>query len=585
MRLLPFALLLATAGCTTPLRSPPAAPVSTTASAAAPVEVQILAINDFHGALEPPKVAIGTQAPDGTKMEVPVGGAAYLAGAAKALRSGQEHSVTVSAGDTIGATPLPSALFLDEPAIDALDLVGVEFNAVGNHELDKGAEELKRMQSGGCQKFTSRQPCRLQPFDGASFRMLAANVMTASGETLFPGTAIKDFGPVQLGLIGMTLKETATLVAPAGVEGLTFADEAAAANAAVAPLKAAGADAIVLLIHQGARHKGGFNDQSCPELSGDLLPVVDRLDPAIRVVISGHTHASYVCTYRKPDGTSVLLTSAGRSGIMITDIRLALQPGGELPVVRSAANVLVQGEGFSQGEKTVNITPAFRRFDADPATAELVGRAVAASRAEAQRPVGRLSAAVTREVSPDREFTAGNLIADAQLAWTRRHGAEVAFINSGGVRADLVPAADGTVTFGQIFAMQPFGNNVVVKTLTGSQLLRLLEQQFAGPNSPEDPTILLPSAGFNFRYDLTRPEGQRIVAAALHGKPVDRARSYRVTTNNFLASGGDGFTVFREGTDTIDAGVDVDALEAYLKAGAKAPSLGRIRDVNAPAGS
>ena len=567
------AALLATACATTPVGR----------ESAAPVEVQILAINDFHGALEPPKLSVSTKSPDGRDVEVPSGGAAYLAGAAKALRAGQAHSVTVSAGDTIGATPLPSALFLDEPAIDALDLVGVEFNAVGNHEFDKGSAELRRMQEGGCEKYTGRQPCRVQPFDGAGFRMLAANVLTADGQTLFPGTGIREFGPVQLGFVGMTLKETATLVTPAGVKGLAFADEAAAANAAVAPLKAAGADAIVLLIHQGARQKGTFNDKNCPELSGDLLPIVDRLDPAIRVVISGHTHASYVCTYRKPDGTSVLLTSAGRSGMMITDIRLGLRPGGEVPKVRAADNILVQGESFSSGGKQVAISPAFRRFDPDPATAALVARYVQASQAEAQRVVGRLSGTVTKEASPDREFTAGNLVADAQLAATRGHGAQVAFINSGGVRTDLVPGPDGNVTFGQIFAMQPFGNNLVVKTLDGAQLLRLLEQQFAGANSAEDASILLPSAGFAFRYDLQRPAGQRIVGATLNGRPVAPSTRYRVTTNNFLASGGDGFTVLAEGTDTLDAGIDVDALEAYLKAGAEAPGLGRVKDVNAPA--
>ena len=563
--------LLASACATTPIRQ----------GTSGPVEVQILAINDFHGALEPPKLLVAAKSLDGRDVEVPVGGAAYLAGAAKALRAAQAHSVTVSAGDTIGATPLPSALFLDEPAIDALDLVGVEFNAIGNHEFDKGSDELRRMQMGGCEKHTSRQPCRVQPFNGAGFRMLAANVLTADGRTLFPGTGIKDFGQVQLGFVGMTLKETATLVTPAGVKGLVFADEAAAANAAVAPLRAAGADAIVLLIHQGARQKGGYNDKSCPELSGDLLPIVDRLDPAIRVVISGHTHASYVCTYRKPDGTNVLLTSAGRSGMMITDIRLGLRAGGQVPEVRSVDNVLVQGEGFTAGGKQVAISPAFRRFDPDPAAAALVARYVQASQAEAQRVVGRLSAPVTKDASPDREFTAGNLVADAQLAATRRHGAQVAFINSGGVRTDLVPGRDGTVTFGQIFAMQPFGNNLVVKTLDGAQLLRLLEQQFAGANSADDAAILLPSAGFTFRYDLERLAGQRIVGATLDGRPIVPSTRYRVTTNNFLASGGDGFTVLPEGTNTVDADVDVDALEAYLKAGAEAPGLGRIKDVNA----
>ena len=353
-------------------------------------EVQILALNDFHGALEPPKVGVAAKTRNGRDLEVPAGGAAYLAGAAKALRTRQANTVTVSAGDMIGATPLPSALFLDEPAINAMDLVGVEFNAVGNHEFDKGSAELVRLQTGGCEKHTSRQPCRLEPFDGASFRFLAANVLTADGRTLFPGTGIKDFGPVQVGFIGMTLKETATLVSPAGVAGLTFADEVATANAAVPLLKEAGADAIVLLIHQGARTDGLPNDRTCPGLSGDLLPILDRLDPAISVVISGHTHRAYVCNYPRPSG-ALLLTSAGRSGIMVTDIRLGVTPTGTVQV-RSADNLIVQGEGFAAGSKQIALNTEFRIFGADAATAALVKRYVDASLAEARRVVGRLSA-------------------------------------------------------------------------------------------------------------------------------------------------------------------------------------------------
>ena len=541
-------------------------------------EVQILAINDFHGALEPPKVSVPAKNAEGRDVEVPAGGAAYLAGAAKALRQGQEHTVTVSAGDMIGATPLPSALFLDEPAVNAMDLVGVEFNAVGNHEFDKGSAELIRMQTGGCQKYTSRQPCRLEPFDGASFRFLAANVVKPDGRTLFPGTGLKDFGPVQVGFIGMTLKETATLVSPAGVAGLTFADEAATANAAVPALKAAGADAIVLLIHQGARTKGSFDDKSCPGLSGDILPILDRLDPAISVVISGHTHAAYVCTYPRPLGEPLLLTSAGRSGIMITDIRVGVGPGGRVRM-RSAENVIVQGEGFTSGTKQVALDTGFRTFGADEETAALVKRYVEASQAEARRVVGRLSGSATRDLSSDREQTAGNLIADAQLAASRKHGAQIAFINSGGVRTDLVPAVDGSVTYGQIFAMQPFGNSLVTKTFTGAQLKALLEQQFAsGTNSAETPNMLLPSAGFVFAYDLKRPAGERIILMRLNGRRIDPAGSYRVTVNNFMASGGDNFTVLAQGTDAVDVGSDLDALEAFLAEGARVPVLGRIED-------
>ncbi|HVM38060.1 MAG TPA: bifunctional metallophosphatase/5'-nucleotidase [Sphingomicrobium sp.] len=563
--------LLALGGCA----ARPEPPVA--AAAPLPVEVQVLAINDFHGNLEPPRISVeaGTaEAP----LKVPAGGVAHLAAAAKTLRTGQKYSVTVSAGDMIGGTPLPSALFLDEPAIRAMEEVGVEYNAVGNHEFDKGTAELLRMQRGGCEKHTTKQPCRLERFDGARFAFLAANVLTGDGRTLFPGTAIKDFGPVQIGIIGMTLKETATLVAPGGVAGVRFADEAATANAAVPALKAAGADAIMVLIHQGVRTKGNYNDKSCPQLSGDLLPIIDRLDPAVDLVVSGHTHEAYVCELPRAGRRPLLLTSAGRFGTLITDIRLRFAADGTL-VGHSADNVIVQGEGYSAGGTIVPKVASLPSFAADPAAQAIVDRYVAAAAPEAARVVGRLAGAVTRKENADREQTAGNLIADAQLAAGRVHGAEIAFINSGGIRTDLIPAQDGSVTYGQIFAMQPFGNSLVVKTLTGAQLKALLEQQFAsGTNTAEKPNMLLTSAGFFFAYDLARPAGERIVAMRLGGRPVQPGARYRVVVNNFMASGGDNFTVLTGGTEASDAGLDLDALEALLKRGARVPALGRIEN-------
>ena len=568
-RLLAFSSLALLSGCATFPRA--AVPV-----ASAPVEVQILGINDFHGNLEPPRSTIDVTLSDGSVVKVPAGGVAYLAGAAKALREGQKRSVTVSAGDMIGASPLVSALFLDEPSIAAMNLVGVEYNAVGNHEFDKGSAELLRMQSGGCAKHTPRTPCRVEHFEGARFAFLAANVVRQDKMTLFPGTGIKDFGDVQIGFIGMTLKETATLVTPAGVAGLTFTDESTAANAAVPALKAAGADAIVLLIHQGARTKGGYNEKRCPGLDGDILPILDRLDPAIGVVVSGHTHAAYICERpRAGGGAPILLTSAGRYGTLITDLRLMVDPIRGL-LSHRADNVIVHGEGVGE----VAVSAAVSRVAADPATAALVKRYVAAARPEAARVVGRLSGVALRKADEDRESGAGNLVADAQLAAARGAGAQIAFINSGGVRTDLTPAADGSVTFGDLFAMQPFGNNIVVKTLTGAQLKALLEQQFAsGTNSVAQPNMLLPSKGFAFEYDLSRPNGQRVVRLALNGRAIDPAASYRVAVNNFLASGGDNFTMFASGTDAVDAGSDVDALEAFLRGGADVPATDRIRDV------
>jgi 5'-nucleotidase len=569
-----LASLLFLAACATPPRQAPAP------TATEPVEVQILAINDFHGNLEPPKLAIDAKLPDGTAIKVPAGGVAHLASAAKALRQGKPYTVTVSAGDMIGATPLISALFLDEPTIEAMEEVGVEYNAVGNHEFDKGSAELLRMQDGGCARYAAKAPCAVQPFDGADFRFLAANVMRGDGSTLFPGTAIKDFGPVQIGFIGMTLKETVTLVTPAGVAGLAFADEAATAKAVVPALKAAGADAIVLLIHQGGRTTGGYNDKSCPNLDGDIMPILARLDPAIDVVVSGHSHVAYICELpRAGGGRPLLLTSAGRYGTLISDIRLTFAPNGMLQAHR-ADNVIVQGAAYTGATGEVPVHSAFPVYPPDMTTDALVGLYAKAADPLAARVVGTLDGPVTKIANEDREVIGGNFIADAQLAATRRLGAQIAFSNAGGVRADIVPGPDGQVSYGQIFAMQPFGNSLVVKTLTGAQLKALLEQQFdSGTNTVQRPNMLLPSKGFFFAYDLSRPAGQRIVEMRLDGSAVDPKASYRVTVVNFLSSGGDNFTVLSGGTDALDANiVDVDATETYLKSGAKVPEVGRIDD-------
>lgn len=517
------------------------------AVSAVPVEVQILGINDFHGNLETPPGTVTYAEAGGAKASEALGGAAGLAGALQHLRAGHP-SVTVAAGDLIGASPLTSAYFLDEPSIRALSMAGLELASVGNHEFDKGANELLRMQRGGCAKYTTRVPCRLEPFTGAGFTYLSANVFTGDGKTLFPATAIKQVGPVRIGFIGMTLRDTQTLVTPAGVAGLRFADEAASANALVPQLKAAGADLIVLLIHQGGRVSETYRLGDCDGLSGDLLPILDKLDPAVAVVVSGHTHNAYACHVNQ-GGVDRLLTSAGKNGYFITDIRVSYDPGARRLLAARAENLPVKGNA------------------ADPQVAALVQRYATAAKPAAMRPVGKLSGPALKD-EHDGESTAARLIADAQLGATRaadRGAAQLSFINATGVRTDLKPAADGTVTFGDIFALQPFGNNLVVKTLTGAQLKRLLEQQFGDERGVGRlKSLLVPSAGFAFGYDLTRPAGDRITSIKLNGRPIDPAARYRVTVNNFLASGGDGFSVFNEGTDAFDAGLDLDALEAWL---------------------
>ena len=412
MRIWAIGLALVVAGCATG----PAAPVAVPEAAppASTTEVQILAINDFHGNLEPPKFSIDAPGPNGTTVKVPAGGIVHLATAAKTLRTGHPYTITVSAGDMIGASPIVSALYLDEPTIAAMNELGVSLNAVGNHEFDKSTRELVRMQRGGCEKYTSRQPCALEPFAGARFSFLAANVLTAEGSTLFPGTAIRQFGPIKIGFIGMTLKETGSIVTPAGVAGVTFADEAATANALVPQLKAAGADAIVILLHQGGETSGGYNDKSCPNFEGDILPILARLDPAIDLVISGHTHRSYICELPRTGAHPLLLTSAGSYGTLISDIRLTFSADKHV-VAQRADNIIVQGEPYATSLGTVPIVPAYPAFVRDPAVGAIVDRYAAAAAPQANRVVGKLSGPVTRAMTADRENSAGDFLSDGPV--------------------------------------------------------------------------------------------------------------------------------------------------------------------------
>ena len=557
---------------------------------ARPVSVQIIGFNDFHGALEPPHYPVPATGPNGATVRVPAGGAAWFASAVARMRAGHPNSVLVAAGDLVSASPLVSSAFLDEPTIMTMNMIGLEFSSVGNHEFDRGRAELLRLQNGGCARNTIRQPCQLDRFPGARFRYLAANVRTENGDNLFPASAIRTFGrgrsQVRIGFIGLTLRETGTLVTPAGVAGLTFADEADSINAQIPRLRAAGADAIVVLIHQGVSTQVGYDDHSCRGMDGGLMPILARLDPHVDLVVSGHTHNAYICDYGRIDPTRpFLVTSAGRSGVLLTDIRLSVDPARHRVVSRRADNVIVQSEPFTDASGAVPLTSLFPRYRPDPAVAALVRRYAAAAAPIRGRVVGRVRGAALREKVDSGESVLGDLIADAFLAATsapEAGGARIAFTNQTSVRDDLLPAADGIVTFGQLYAVQPFANELVVKTMTGRQLRALLEQQFAsGSNSTTHPSILIPSHGLTYSYDLSRPEGQRILDLRLEGTPIVDDQSYRVAMNSYLATGGDNFTLFREGTDPRTGPQDIEALEHYIAAGSPLapPAADRVRRI------
>lgn len=573
-----IASLLALSGCAT---------TQGLSENANPVDVRIIGFNDFHGHLDPPKAATETINASGEKIRVPSGGVAYLASAVDSLKAGQTNTVVVAAGDLIGASPLSSSLFLDEPSVMAMNMVGLEFNAVGNHEFDRGTAELLRIQSGGCEKHTAAEPCRVdRPFVGAKFRQLAANTIKENGQTLFPAFALKTFGKgrnsVSVGFIGMTLRGTANLVSAGRIKGIRFADEADTANALVPKLKAAGADVIVVLIHEGVSNSGDINNPKCDGVAGSLTAILDRLDPAIDVVVSGHTHQAYVCDYSQLNkDRPVLLTSAGSRGQIVTGIDLKIDPVSGKLLSKTARNVVVQSEAFSGSRGAVTLSTDIAAFTPRADLAALVSRYRDAAKADETRIVGSLSGAATREKSRSGESLMGNLIADAQLAATQgaeNGGAQIAFMNPDGIRAEIVPGVDGKVTFGSVFSAQPFGNQLIVKTLSGAQIKEVLEQQFNNPNWIR---VLSPSSGFRFGYDLTKPVGQRVIFASLNGVPIDDGKPYRVAVSDFLSNGGDLFSGFVKGINPTVGPTDLEAFIAFIgKPGTTAlPKLDRIENL------
>ena len=530
------------------------------APAPATVTVGILAINDFHGNLEPPRQSV--LAPDGKggTVQVPAGGAAYLASAVQTLRGQYRYSATVSAGDLISASQLASSIYLDEPTIGVANRIGLDFNAVGNHEFDRGRQELLRMQSGGCKQHTVRKPCQVERFTGARFKFLAASTITESGKPLFPAYGLKSYGQgarkVTVGFIGLTLKGTTDLVSPGGIKGLTFRDEAKTINALVPQLKAKGADAVVVLIHQGGQQDKLVDPSGCSGFTGAIIPILDALDPRVDVVVSGHTHRAYVCDYAKINPAHpLLLTSSGVYGEGLTDIALEIDPATNRVVAKRARNLIVQSVPYTGSRGPVPLSPLYPVYPADPVVAGYIQQYIDAAKVFATRPAGHLAAPVSGTVL-------GQLIADAQLDATKAAGAQLALMNPFGVRAPIVPAPDGSVKFGDIYAAQPFNNTLVTQSLSGADLKAVLEQGF-DENGPYQP--LIPSAGLTYGYDLTRPVGDRVIDMRFMGQPIDPAAQFRVTTNSFLAQGGDSFTLLARQKDGVIGVSDLDALEAWLK--------------------
>ena len=571
--------------------------------------VQLLAINDLHGHLAPNTpgtIQIGCCNPvfnssgvqtGWTQKTVPAGGIAYLAAHIKALLATNPNTITVGAGDMIGASPLVSALFHDEPTIEALNGMGLDVTGVGNHEFDEGVDELLRMRYGnqqggdGCHPVDGCQDGT--PFGGSIFEYLAANVFyKGTNQTILPPYEVHKVGNTKIAFIGLTFEGTPTVVTPSAVEGLEFRPEISTVNGLVNQLlNSQGVKAFVVLLHQGGTQRppappaspatqpngDEYSDVNrCVNFSGpEMEQIAAGLDPRVSVIISAHTHQPYICTI-----AGKLVTSAASFGRLVTDVDLTIDTRSKAITTATASNRIV----------TQNVTP-------DPAAQAILDKYTALSAPLANRIIGSITADIrSARDTPSGQNAAGeqpmgDVIADAMLEATKPSdfgGAVAAFMNSGGVRAGLLfnqisgGEQPGQVTYGEAFTVQPFGNTLVVKTCTGQQIYDVLNQQFNNPSAGSN-RIMLPSA--NVHYQWTTVDGPHVVDGTVTfdggTTVINKAAGYRVVVNNFMADGGDNYTVFRSCTEPLGGDVDLDAFARYLGAHSPLapPALTRIEKV------
>jgi 5'-nucleotidase len=515
------------------------------------LHVKLLGFNDFHGQLDLGR-KVGTR---------PVGGASVLVSYLRAAQAGiEDQTFIVHAGDEVGASPPDSALLQDEPSIQVLNLLANSscsytdklnpacnlVGTLGNHEFDEGRVELLRLLDGG--NFPTG-PFLEDPYRGARFPYVSANVVDqTTGQPLIQPLVVKQTHGVPVAFIGSVLKGTPTIVTPTGVAGLNFLDEADAINSYVPGLKAMGVHTIVVTIHQGGFQTSynGPTDPTRTLSSGpEILDIVSRLDDEIDVVISGHTHAFTNALIPNAHGKPILVTQAFSFSTAYDDVDLLIDPVSKDVVSKTAQIVTTFGDAGP------GLTPA--------ADAQAITNAAFSRVAPLITQVfGFANTVFTRTENAAGESTLGDLIADAQAEAT---GTQLAFMNAGGIRADLDA---GDITYNDLFTIQPFGNTMVTMSLTGGQIYQVLEQQFPGAFGQTVQRIMKTS-GFHYTWDSTKPAGSKIVEVDIGGVPIDLNATYAVTCNNFMATGGDGFTTFTLGTNQVGGPIDLDVLIEYVK--------------------
>ncbi|MFZ3498655.1 bifunctional metallophosphatase/5'-nucleotidase [Streptomyces sp. 5.8] len=532
------------------------------------VDVQMLSFNDFHGTLEPPQGS-SAYVNDGTATPILAGGVEYLAARLREARKGHKYSVTAAAGDMIGASPMVSGLFHDEPTIEALNGLDLDVSSVGNHEFDEGKTELRRMQYGGCHPVEGCFEYGKE-FGGAEFKYLAANVVDEKTKRpMMSPTYVWKQGDVKIGFIGVTLEGTPDIVTADGVKGLKFGDEVETINKYAEELNKQGVKSIVALIHEGGLPASGAYNYDCnvpgagAGVSGAIVDIAKNVSPKVDALVTGHTHQAYACNIPDPAGNPRTVTSAASFGRLFTDTTLTYDRATKDIVRTPVASPLVVQKVVNRKDPAGDMTTLIERWNALAAPI-------------ANRPMGYVSAEIAGRGSKEYEKPLGDVIADAQLealAPAAKGGAELAVMNPGGIRGDLAYKAggsegDGVVTYGESYTVQPFTNMMNVVDLTGAQLVTMLQQQVSGPVNGPGPKILQISKGFSYTLDTTKAGADRIVvdSVKLNGAAIDPARTYRVAMNEFLAGGGDGFTVLKEHKNKLVGASDLDVFNAYLTA-------------------
>ncbi|WP_405862207.1 bifunctional metallophosphatase/5'-nucleotidase [Streptomyces sp. NBC_01515] len=531
-------------------------------------DVQLLSFNDLHGNLEPPTGSSGRvtelQA-DGTTKTIDAGGVEYLATHLRDARKGNPYSVTAAGGDMVGASPLISGLFHDEPTIEALNKLDLDVTSVGNHEFDEGAKELARLQNGGCHPtdgcYTDKK------FKGADFPYLAANVLgEKTNKPILKPYWVWKKKDVKIGFIGVTLEGTPGIVSADGVKGLKFKDEVETINKYAKELQKQGVQSIVALIHEGGFPASASYNYDCDAsgsgsgISGPIVDIAKNVTPAVDALVTGHTHNAYVCTIDDPSGKPRMVTSAASFGRLYTDTTLTYDRRTHdiaRTAVKSANHVVTRTV-----PKAADMTSLISKWNT---LAAPIGN----------RAIGYIAGDVN---STGTESPMGDLIADAQLAYGKKLDPEtdLALMNPGGVRAGLTYKAtgaegDGVVTYAEGFTVQPFANTVNLQDFTGAQVIQALKEQVSGTNTAA-PKVLQVSSGLTYTLDLTKTGADRVVTDSikLNGSAIDPAATYRVATNSFLAGGGDGFTTLGQGTGDLVGTDDLTALADYLTANSSA---------------